>query len=168
MVADESIVKPGNKSAAEIGEEKSLMRKVKVVVNGKPFEVEVGDLNTSPVSVTVNGKPFNVEMQLDEGGAAPLPVAPPVAAQAAPVYVKPAAPVAVVGSADEVRAPMPGKILTVHVKAGDQVTRGKPLVALEAMKMRNEIRAPRDGVVASVDVTEGQKVTNGDLLVKLG
>lgn len=145
------------------------MRKVKVVVNGKPFEVEVGDLNTSPVQVTVNGKSYNVEMQMEGGEAAtPATAAAPAVVQAAPVYVKPAAPVAVVGSADEVRAPMPGKILAVHVKVGDQVTRGKPLVALEAMKMRNEIRAPRDGVVASVEVKEDQKVTNGDLLVKLG
>jgi len=144
------------------------MRKVKVIVNGKPYEVEVGDFNTSPVEVVVNGKNYNVEMQFEDTEALPAPVAAAAPVPAAPRVVKPAPAVVVAGAADEVRAPMPGKILDVHVKPGDKVTRGTPLVALEAMKMRNEIRAPQDAVVVSIEVSEGQKVSHGDLLVKLG
>jgi 3-methylcrotonyl-CoA carboxylase alpha subunit len=56
------------------------------------------------------------------------------------------------------RAPMPGKIVSVPVKAGDAVTKGQPVVALEAMKMEHALTAPFDGVVESIDVTPGDQV----------
>ncbi|WP_125256790.1 acetyl/propionyl/methylcrotonyl-CoA carboxylase subunit alpha [Brevundimonas fluminis] len=56
------------------------------------------------------------------------------------------------------RAPMPGKIVSVPVKAGEAVTRGQPVVALEAMKMEHALTAPFDGVVESIDVTPGDQV----------
>ena len=48
------------------------------------------------------------------------------------------------------RAPMPGKIVATPVKAGDAVTKGQPVVVLEAMKMEHALTAPFDGVVESV------------------
>jgi acetyl/propionyl-CoA carboxylase alpha subunit len=56
------------------------------------------------------------------------------------------------------RAPMPGKIVSVPVKAGDAVTKGQPVVALEAMKMEHALTAPFDGVVESINVTPGDQV----------
>ncbi|MBX9574401.1 MAG: ATP-grasp domain-containing protein [Caulobacteraceae bacterium] len=56
------------------------------------------------------------------------------------------------------RAPMPGKIVSVPVKAGDAVTRGQPVVALEAMKMEHALTAPFDGVVEAINVTPGDQV----------
>ena len=62
-------------------------------------------------------------------------------------------------------APMPGRIIQVHVKAGDRVTRGAPLVVLEAMKMEHTISAPADGTVARVRYQVGDLVEEGcDLL----
>jgi biotin carboxyl carrier protein len=57
-----------------------------------------------------------------------------------------------------VRSPMPGKVVKVLVKAGDDVKSGTPVVVVEAMKMENELRAPRDGKVREVKVQEGQAV----------
>ena len=56
------------------------------------------------------------------------------------------------GSASDgsLRAPMPGKIVATPVKAGDAVTKGQPVVVLEAMKMEHALTAPFDGVVESV------------------
>ena len=62
-------------------------------------------------------------------------------------------------------APMPGRVVAVHVRPGDRVEPDAPLVVLEAMKMENEFRAAAGGVVAEVGVSPGQAVNAGDLLV---
>jgi biotin carboxyl carrier protein len=62
-------------------------------------------------------------------------------------------------------APMPGKVVRVLVKAGDQVAARQPVVVVEAMKMENELRASRGGTVAEVLVREGISVDAGALLL---
>ena len=69
------------------------------------------------------------------------------------------------GAGQRLVAPMPGRVVAVHVQPGDRVDPGTPLVVLEAMKMENEFRATASGVVAEVGVTPGQAVNAGDLLV---
>jgi acetyl/propionyl-CoA carboxylase alpha subunit len=64
-------------------------------------------------------------------------------------------------------APMPGRILAVRVGPGERVTKGQPLVVLEAMKMEHTVAAPGDGVVAAVRVEVGQQVDAGQVLVVL-
>jgi 3-methylcrotonyl-CoA carboxylase alpha subunit len=68
---------------------------------------------------------------------------------------------------DSVSAPMPGKLLSLHVKAGDTVAKGDPVAVMEAMKMEHTLPAPRDGVVASVEAAPGDQVSEGDILVHL-
>lgn len=68
--------------------------------------------------------------------------------------------------APSVRAPMPGLVVRVLVKAGDAVESGQGLVVIEAMKMENELRAPTAGVVASIAVTAGSPVEKGAVLVE--
>jgi biotin carboxyl carrier protein len=63
-----------------------------------------------------------------------------------------------------VRAPMPGRVVRVLVKAGDRVEARQALVVVEAMKMENELRAPRAGTVAEVRVAEGASVDAGAVL----
>ena len=65
----------------------------------------------------------------------------------------------------QVLAPMPGKIVKVLVKAGDEVKARQGLVVVEAMKMENELRSPKDGRVSDVLVAEGASVEAGRLLV---
>lgn len=64
-----------------------------------------------------------------------------------------------------ITAPMPGKIVRVLVKAGDEVKARQGLVVVEAMKMENELRAARDGRVRDVLVLEGQSVDAGAILL---
>ena len=66
----------------------------------------------------------------------------------------------------EVRAPIPGTILSVEVSPGQEVKYGDTLVVLEAMKMKNLIRSPRDGRVGEVLVQPGQSVMHNDVLVR--
>jgi biotin carboxyl carrier protein len=65
----------------------------------------------------------------------------------------------------QVRAPMPGKVIRVLVAQGDSVEAGQGLLVVEAMKMQNEIRAPKSGVVETVSAREGQAVGAGEALV---
>jgi len=69
------------------------------------------------------------------------------------------------GAGQRLVAPMPGRVVAVHVRPGDRVEPDAPLVVLEAMKMENEFRATAGGVVAEVAVSPGQAVNAGDLLV---
>jgi biotin carboxyl carrier protein len=64
-----------------------------------------------------------------------------------------------------VKAPMPGRVLRVLVKVGDDVSAGQGLVVVEAMKMENELRAQSAGRVVEVAVAEGASVEAGRLLV---
>jgi biotin carboxyl carrier protein len=66
-----------------------------------------------------------------------------------------------------VKPPMPGKIVTVAVNEGDEVTTGQVLIILEAMKMQNEIVAPGPGTVKKVHVKAGQNVEGKDVLLEL-
>jgi len=145
------------------------MAQYRVVVGDREYQVEVEDVNTQPVRTVVNGHVVQVWVQ--EGGPAPAPLPAergPVAAPATPTAViSPKSAAAQPGPAPEreVRAPMPGSIVSVAVQPGDQVEVGQDLVVLDAMKMNNRIRAPRAGSVAQVHVGPGQQVQYGDPLV---
>lgn len=120
-------------------------------------------------SVTVNGTVYDVEVnEVKAGGAAPAPApkAAPAPAPAAAPAPKAAAPVA--AGATTVKAPMPGKILSVAVSAGQAVKKGDLLLVLEAMKMQNEIYAPQDATVSEVRVSANQTVATGEDMVVLG
>jgi len=71
------------------------------------------------------------------------------------------------GHGGGLEAPMPGVITKVMVVVGDEVTKGQPLVALEAMKMEHLIRAPRAGTVKRVPASPGSMVQAGAVLVEL-
>jgi len=64
----------------------------------------------------------------------------------------------------EIRAPMPGKVVRVHVETGTAVEKGAGVVVVEAMKMQNELKSPRAGVVVSLNVKPGDTVNAGDVL----
>jgi len=64
-------------------------------------------------------------------------------------------------------ADMPGKVVRIHVQAGDAVAFDQSLLVLEAMKMQNDIRAPKSGVVNEVLVQSGTTVNTGDFLLSI-
>jgi biotin carboxyl carrier protein len=64
----------------------------------------------------------------------------------------------------EVKAPMPGLILSIHVEVGDSVTKGQTLAILEAMKMENVLKSPADGVLSAIKVEKGQSVEKNQVL----
>ena len=64
-------------------------------------------------------------------------------------------------------APMPGLVVRINVKPGDQVQAGQPLVVMEAMKMENELRSTSSGIVDAVRIQPGAAVEKGAVLVEL-
>jgi len=64
----------------------------------------------------------------------------------------------------QIVAPMPGKVIRLLVKVGDEVEAGQGLMVVEAMKMQNEIRSPKKGRVERLQAKEGQPVNAGDIL----
>jgi 3-methylcrotonyl-CoA carboxylase alpha subunit len=69
--------------------------------------------------------------------------------------------------AGRLTAPMPGKLVSFAVKAGDAVKAGQTLAVMEAMKMEHTIAAPKDGVVAEILFAPGDQVSDGAELIKL-
>ena len=65
-------------------------------------------------------------------------------------------------------APMPGKVVSFSVKAGDAVKKGQPLAVMEAMKMEHTIAAPADGMVTELLYAPGDQVAEGAELLKIG
>lgn len=65
----------------------------------------------------------------------------------------------------QVKAPMPGLVLSVLVAEGDEVKKGDSLLVLEAMKMENMIKSPTDGIIKKIEVKQGNAVEKNELLI---
>lgn len=123
--------------------------------------IETRKPNMPTYHVTVEGQAFEVTVEEIRGAK---PHAPPTRVEreshpgASPTG--PARP-----GPRTFRAPMPGKVLAVHVGGGDYVAAGTILCVLEAMKMENDLLASGDGIVRSVHVSPGQTVNTGDVIM---
>jgi biotin carboxyl carrier protein len=157
------------------------MRRYTIKVNDQQYTIDVQELASDRFRATVNGQEYDVTLDRDEdlAEAAITPAiiqalpagaftqqSPAIAPAPAPPSPAAPRPAAMAGGQNVVRAPMPGVILSVEVKAGDQISHGQELVSLEAMKMKNTIRSPRDGTIAEVLVQPGQRVAHHDPLVR--
>jgi len=67
---------------------------------------------------------------------------------------------------NNIKAPMPGLVIDLKVKAGDVVKAGDPLLILEAMKMENILKSPGDGTIKAVKTKKGDSVEKGQVLIE--
>ncbi|MHB9033667.1 MAG: biotin/lipoyl-containing protein [Anaerolineae bacterium] len=142
------------------------MATYEITVNGIVYTIEIGDVSSSPIDVVVNGETKTVTFsELQAKTVTPAPVIAKPVEKPAPKPVAKVAP-APVGS-KKVTAPMPGKILSVKVKVGDQVKEGDPVCTLEAMKMEMPISATTSGTIKAIHVAVGDSVAYNDPLVSL-
>ena len=124
-------------------------REVLLLLDGQSitFTVETGDSGTT--RLTHHGRSFDVKLKTERDlllESLGMDTADNAAAR-------------------ELKAPMPGLVLSVLVEPGQEVQEGDGLVVLEAMKMENELRAQSAGTVAAVHVEPGAAVGKNDLLV---
>mgnify|MGYP001269138453 FL=1 len=120
----------------------------KVIVNGEEFEVDLTQEGENWTAV-VNGETF--EITVPDAGPAPKQ------RRSSGGKSK---------KSGKVSANIPGKVVTVEVALGDEVTEGQVVMILEAMKMQNEIQAPVSGTITEIHCEEGQSIeANVPLLV---
>ena len=163
--------------------------KLKITANGQPHEVTVekngGDYRVTigtetyravlkDSGVWINGEllPITVEGALNEGATVTtssreMKVLVETVREMAEVSVEAEVKHSGKGSDSKgsVMAPMPGKIISIKVKAGDTVAQNQIVAVLEAMKMENEIQSDVAGVVQSVSVKQGETVEGGQVLL---
>ncbi|OEH86110.1 hypothetical protein BHU72_14395 [Desulfuribacillus stibiiarsenatis] len=144
------------------------MKKFRITVEGKTFEVEVEELGGSNESTSVASYiPSNPV-------AAPTVIAPTMmptvnSTPKASDQNSPTAPTAQSGvsGGKEIKAPVTGTILRVEVKVGDVINSGQNLIILEAMKMETEIQSPVAGKVTQILTKNGEAVNSGQTLLVL-
>ena len=134
--------------------------KYKVRILDRSYDVEIEDIHARPVIARVDGQVFEVQPERDnrsevrEESIAPKPV--PFSRQ----LTQPTS------GSNELTAPLPGTIIEIFVKGGDQIEAGQVVLVIEAMKMKNSIRTTRSGKVAEILVNPGQTVAHKQALVR--
>ena len=122
-----------------------------IIHDYKSYNVDIEDINAEEKTfdLLVNGNSYSVQMQdrfdllLKELGMSALAG----------------------NKVDELKAPMPGLVLQVHVANGKEIKKGEPVLVLEAMKMENVLKAPADGVIKTVTVEKGDAVEKNQVLI---
>lgn len=144
------------------------MKTYKFKINGKDYDVTIGEAEGKMLQVNVNGADYQVELE-NAPASAPAAAAPAAAAPAAatPAPAAPAAPKAPAGAGEKVNSPLPGVIVEVSVKEGQAVKSGQKVAVLEAMKMENEISAPKDGTITAIHVNKGDSILEGAPIVTI-
>ena len=143
------------------------MKEYKYKINGNLYNVVIGDIEDNIAHVEVNGTHYTVEMEKKPKAApAPKPVARPVAKPAAAPAPAASAPASKPAAGKSgVKSPLPGVILDIKVKEGDEVKKGQTVIILEARKMENSITPDKDGKVTAINVSKGESVLEGTDLV---
>lgn len=140
-----------------------------VTLDGHRFELESLVLPHGAVSMIVEGHSYSVEFDEKKGDEVGVLLRGQLTRFDVADERKMRMRAAVTFKAEgkqTVTAPMPGKVVKVFAKVGDEVTEGQGLVVIEAMKMENELKSPKAGKVTEVFVKEGATVENGaNLLV---
>jgi len=142
------------------------MKKFKFTINGNNYEVEILGFEDNIAKVEVNGTMYDVEVQKD----LKVPKTPTLVRAEAP---KPSLketkiPKNIIRTTNvTIKAPLPGTIIQVLVKAGDKVIIGEKLLTMEAMKMENNVLSEKDGIVRVVNVKPGDTVLQNDVLVEI-
>lgn len=139
------------------------MKEYKYTIDGKEYQVAVGEIVDNVATVTVNGEDFKVEMEPEaEPEKKKVVLGQPATEQASSDEATPAANV---NTANAVKAPLPGVITEIKVAVGDDVKAGDVVVVLEAMKMANNLEAEKDGKVTAICVKTGESVLEDSPLV---
>lgn len=151
------------------------MKTYKYKIDGAAYDVTINEVQGRRAKVVVNGIPFDVEMQgtqltednLPNVDTTAAPEAPAAAPAEQPAAAASASNASEAGKGNPVKAPLPGVVTKVLVKAGQTVKKGENILVLEAMKMENNITAESDGTVTAVCVNPGDSVLEGTVLLTI-
>ncbi|MDR2971142.1 MAG: biotin/lipoyl-binding protein [Bacteroidales bacterium] len=149
------------------------MKNYKFTINDNKYSVDIVDIEDQVATVEVNGTSYQVELDIETPkpvsahktvvklAAAPTPHAAHVATKVSQAAAAPS-------GGSFIKSPLPGVVLDLYVKVGDDVKPGQHVLMLEAMKMENNIDADKEGKVKEVRVKKGDSVMEGDILIVIG
>ena len=129
-----------------------MLKKFKITVDGRPYEVTVEDISESPSLII----PQESDMPTSASVSAPAVAAAP-AASAAPAEA----------GENDVLSPLGGVVVSIDVSEGQAVNEGDKVVTLEAMKMKTIVAAKRSGTVRNIAVKAGDGVEAGQILMSV-
>lgn len=139
------------------------MKKFKFNIRGNKYDVEIKSLDAGIANLEVNGTTYIVELEKEERLSKT-----PVLRRALIETPQDAHKIKKTeGNVYKVKAPLPGNILTIAVKEGDEVSKGDPMLVYEAMKMENKLTAEKAGVVRRIHVKPGDSVLQEDVLLEM-
>jgi|SRR3989339_2161857 len=126
------------------------MEEIIVKVDGKEYKVKVEETPEGKLKIYCGGDVYEVE-------------AKPVVNETHSVIEQGD----IGGGSNLIRSPLPGVIVDIRVKNGQQVNAGESMIKIIAMKMENDITAPRNGKIVDVKVKKNDNVNRGDVLIMM-
>jgi|ERR1035437_7937935 len=147
------------------------MKKFKFTIDGASYSVNVKSIVGNQADIEVNGKSYAVGLE-QEVNTLKTPILVRKEVQTKPgenkITAKAApAPTHSRPSANSIKSPLPGSIVSIATTVGATIKEGDLLLVMESMKMENNILAEKNGVVKSIAVTPGQAVMQDDVLIDL-
>jgi biotin carboxyl carrier protein len=141
------------------------MKKFKFTIKGHDYDVEIKRIEDNIAKIEVNGTVYNVEVHKElKQTKTPKLVRQEVQTHRRDSKIKKTI---TKTAGHEVKCPLPGNIVQVFVKEGDEIKLGDKLLMYEAMKMENTITAEKDGIIKNLKVQQGDSVLQGDLLMEI-
>lgn len=144
------------------------MKELKLEIEGKEYIVNIDEFGPNEAVITVNDKTYKVGLKdLGEQIAVEnVRLNVPAASSQGQAVSAPATESSgsSSGGSAQVLAPLPGLIVNVMVKVGDQVKAGQKIMVMEAMKMENDINSGINGTVKTLNVKSGDNISEGDIL----
>ena len=139
------------------------MKNYKFSINGTTYEVMVKSVEDNLAQVEVNGTPYEVSLIQDVKTSK----TPKLVRAKTPKPTAAPKPLSSNASISKINAPLPGVILEMLVKEGDEVKKEDTLLIMEAMKMENRVLAESGGKIKSIKVKTGENVLQGQLLIEI-
>ena len=137
--------------------------KYSLTIQDKSYVVEIENINARPVIAYVEGIRFEVNPDTHPVGSSAGPERKTEASAVKSLDLRKAV---ADQNTNELTAPLPGLVIEVFIKAGDDIEAGQVIVIIEAMKMKNSLRSTRAGKIAEVLVSAGQAVAHKQALVR--
>ena len=139
------------------------MKKFKFTIRGNDYEVEIKNFEDGIAKLEVNGSTYKVEVQKDSSvNKTPILRRPAIKRPNDAHEIKKTE-----GNIFKVKAPLPGNILQILVKPGDEVKKEDPLILYEAMKMENKLLSEKEGTIKTVNVNTGDTVLQEDVVIEI-
>ena len=137
------------------------MKSYKFKIRGNEYEVDIKNTEGNIFDIEVNGTSYQVELDREVSQTK----TPTMVRQAVPTHktIKKKGD----GAVTKIKCPLPGNIMSINVKEGQQVKKGDTLLMYEAMKMENAVLAEKDGTISSIKVQAGEAVLQDHVLLEM-